>query len=450
MNFLDQLALPQSSGHIQLLEYVMILTMLLLIPYLGLLFGSTFFSVMYNKKGRNENNPTYIKFSKDVIDLVTVNKSSALALGAIPMLSMMFCYSQLMQNSGGSVSGNIFFAVLLFISSVITIYTFKYSFHLSDIFSLTKLNDQPEYSIKDEFEAYKKTTNKVLLKAGTYGLLLLFLSIYIFIGSLQFAADSSRWTEGDSVVSVLFSFQTIGHFLHFISLSFSITAIGILYVFFKPNGKYSGEDNTYTNFARKFALKTAMLFILAQPALYAVNLLLAPKNSLNWSYFGIAVFILFILFVIANLLYFMLKESHLRYRSSTMFLTLLLVTLFVVKDQTAFNTSSQLHSKQLSKEYDIFAQNFKEELGLFKVEVNGEEIYNGRCIACHTFDTKLVGPPYNSVLSKYENKIDGLTEFILNPKKIDPAYPAMPNQGLKPNEARAVAEFIMTTYQSKN
>ncbi|MDD3558656.1 MAG: hypothetical protein PHW27_08785 [Melioribacteraceae bacterium] len=448
MNFLDQFALPQSSGHIQLLEYVMILTMLLLIPYLALFLGSTFFSVLYNKKGRKEKNTTYIKFSKDVIDLVTVNKSSALALGAIPMLSMMFCYSQLMQSSGGSVSGNIFFSFLIYIASVIAIFTFKYSFHLSDIFNLTKLNGERDDSIQSEFDTLKKTTNKVLIKSGSYGLIFLFISVYVFIGSVQFATDSTRWAEGESILSILFSIQTITGFLHFIAISFSITAIKILYVFFKPGGKYSGKENDYTIFARNFALKTAMLFILVQPVLYAVNILLLPKNALNWSYFGIAVFVLFILLVLANLLYFMLKESNVKYRSSTMFLTLIMVTLFIVKDQTAFNTTSQLHTKKLAKEYDLFAQNFKEELGLFKVEVNGEEIYNGRCIACHNFDTKLVGPPYNSVLPKYENNIDGLAEFILNPQKIDPAYPAMPNQGLKPNEARAVAEFIMTTYQS--
>jgi cytochrome c1 len=59
----------------------------------------------------------------------------------------------------------------------------------------------------------------------------------------------------------------------------------------------------------------------------------------------------------------------------------------------------------------------------------------------------LVGPPYNEVLPKYVNNKDALVQFILNPQKINPAYPAMPNQGLKPNEARAVAEYILSTYQ---
>ena len=81
MDFLDNLVIPQSMEHIELLETMLIVTYIILLPYLGLLFGSTFFSVIYNGKGRKLNNPIYIKFSKNLIDLVTQNKVVVLGLG---------------------------------------------------------------------------------------------------------------------------------------------------------------------------------------------------------------------------------------------------------------------------------------------------------------------------------------------------------------------------------
>ena len=79
----------------------------------------------------------------------------------------------------------------------------------------------------------------------------------------------------------------------------------------------------------------------------------------------------------------------------------------------------------------------------------GEQIFNTKCIACHRFDQRLVGPAYKDVLPQFENDMDALVSFILNPKKVNPDFPAMPNQALKPQEAKAVALYIMNTYQSE-
>ena len=90
-----------------------------------------------------------------------------------------------------------------------------------------------------------------------------------------------------------------------------------------------------------------------------------------------------------------------------------------------------------------------EKLGISVETISGEEIFKGRCIACHSFDKKIVGPPYKETLVKYEGNIERLAEFIHNPQKIDPEYPPMPNQGLKPSEAKVVAEYILNTYNEK-
>jgi len=85
-------------------------------------------------------------------------------------------------------------------------------------------------------------------------------------------------------------------------------------------------------------------------------------------------------------------------------------------------------------------------LGIALVVLSGQEIYDAKCSACHLFDQKKVGPPYKTVIPKYEGKKAQLLAFILNPVKVDPAYPNMPNQGLKPAEADSIATYLLTRF----
>jgi cytochrome c551/c552 len=78
----------------------------------------------------------------------------------------------------------------------------------------------------------------------------------------------------------------------------------------------------------------------------------------------------------------------------------------------------------------------------------GEQLYNTKCIACHQFEQKMVGPAYKDVLPKYEGDLEKLKAFILNPVKVNPEFIPMPNQGLKPHEAESAAMFLMQKYEA--
>ena len=54
-----------------------------------------------------------------------------------------------------------------------------------------------------------------------------------------------------------------------------------------------------------------------------------------------------------------------------------------------------------------------------------------------------MGPPHNEVVPKYFGKEKELITYIRNPSKIDPNYPPMPNPGLKPNEVKAVVDYVL-------
>jgi cytochrome c len=131
-----------------------------------------------------------------------------------------------------------------------------------------------------------------------------------------------------------------------------------------------------------------------------------------------------------------------------LFFVLILASIsLIIKDQKAMSNSTEVHSLVLSTEYNKILADLKGE-GISAV-INAKEIYDVRCASCHKFEQKLVGPAHFDVLPKYVGKEAQLVAFIRNPVKVDPAYPPMPNPGLKPQEAEAVAKYLLEEYQKK-
>jgi len=123
------------------------------------------------------------------------------------------------------------------------------------------------------------------------------------------------------------------------------------------------------------------------------------------------------------------------------FSLLFMVLTIIISDQLVISNSTKVSSAILAVQYEEILADLKGEGG--PVELSGEEIYEIRCVACHKFDVKLVGPPHNEVVPKYFGNENQLTAYIRNPSKIDPNYPPMPNPGLRPREAKAVADYVL-------
>ena len=112
------------------------------------------------------------------------------------------------------------------------------------------------------------------------------------------------------------------------------------------------------------------------------------------------------------------------------------------------NNATELQTLKLGQKYEVMMASLIGET-VKAPEINGEEISTNICTACHQFDQRVVGPPYMSVLAKYENDKDALVQFIMNPSKIDTDYPPMPNQNLRKPEASAVADYLLQEYVNR-
>ncbi len=446
MEFLDNFVLPQSAHHMVLIKYLLVLTYLLLIPYLSVLMGSLIYSLYY--KSKSEGNSSAYRLSKELIDLTTFHKGLAFSFGLVPLISASFGYAQLLHKTGVNVPEYLLIAALIFFFAILLVYTFKYSFHLKDIFkSAEEKKIGEDERTQQEISSYSFNAVAINKKSGKYALLLLMLCLYIFIGSLELASNSAIWASGTSILNVFFSLSALLGFLKFVAASLAFTPVIVMYKYFRNEGQFHLQDSSYTEFIKGFVLPKALVFTLIYLVLTVLYSVSKPSTALSYNSFGYLVAGLLILLFVTSLLYQMLKQNNAGHSLSVMFLFVIVFGIFIVKDQYSFDVATKQQFALLENNYIAFETKLMEEMGVASVSISGADIYNGRCIACHNFDKKLVGPPYNTTMPKYEGKKDQLVKYILNPVKVNPEYPPMPNQGLKPKEAEAVAEYLLTTYK---
>ncbi|MFA5806522.1 MAG: cytochrome c [Melioribacteraceae bacterium] len=444
MEFLDKAILPQSAHHMVLIKYLIVVAFILMIPYLSLLLGNLTYSLYFRKRAIKENNEDLYKLSDDLIEMITFNKSVAFALGIVPMLSAMFGFAQLLNLTNASVHGYLFISLLFLFNALLLIYSYKNGF----LFKIKISDENPNLTdIEKNRIAKQERAVRIFGKSGKYGIVLLLISIYLFCGAIQLSFDTERWESVGNIGEMVFSFNALVSFAQFIISAFLITSAMILYRYFRTNSEDSNYSDEFKSYIRDFVLLRGLLASILLLLFVVLSVMMRSKLSLSYGVFGYSVFALCLILIVSSLFYVMLKESHTKYNSSLIFLVIVIVFVLIIRDQYSFDVSTKKQYAILAANYETYQAKINEQLGIGEAPINGADIYNGRCIACHTFDKKIVGPPYNSTMPKYEGKKDLLVKYILNPSKINPDYPAMPNQGLKPNEAEAVAEYLLTTYK---
>ncbi len=71
-------------------------------------------------------------------------------------------------------------------------------------------------------------------------------------------------------------------------------------------------------------------------------------------------------------------------------------------------------------------------------------LYQGICAGCHAYNLRMIGPPTLTVQALYRNDAQGIADYIAEPHKVRPDYPAMPSQGhLSPELRKEVAEYML-------
>jgi len=423
MNIFDQFVIPGTSNHILLIKYMLIISLMLFIPYAGMLLGGMFISSYFDKKGKREGNSLYTRFAKDVINKLTISESAKFGLGIVPALSIFFAYVQLLYSSNTVSLSMMALAVVIFFISLSFVYKYR------ETYKLERMLSQINYT-------------------GSIGKYLLLISLYILAGTMALSASPDNWGKINNVMQLIFSWQSFFGFLTLLCISGLISGSAIIFFFFKWDGGLKDMPNDYSELVRKFAGNLTLISGTLFPLMILLSYLYLPYSTLSplLFYYTIAVFAISL--ILGSFILSILKSNNTDAATSVFMLIIVLITLNIFKDQQAFATAVLPNTVKLTQLADNLEKESQNKL-MQNTGINAESIYTQKCSACHKFDQKLVGPPYDQVVPKYNGDVQKLAEFILNPQKIDPAYPPMPVQGLKKKEATAMAQWLINKSEKK-
>jgi cytochrome c len=338
-------------------------------------------------------------------------------------------------------------AVVLFIVSFVFIYKYRNTFRLGSVLhSLRKIAGKDALASTDEnvkhVEEFEESVESSNSSTGNAGKWLLFTAVYIFAGTMALASDPERWGTVNNVLQVIFSWQTIFSFLAFASLAGILTGGAIMFLFFSWNGGLEDMTDEYALLVKKTAGTVAMWSSILFPLFLMISYAYLPASALSPDVFYYMVIVLIISLIAGGFIYSMVKNSDTGSATAPFVLIIVLITFNIIKDQLAFGNAIHNVTVEIVK---IAEGNEKEakNKSLQTTGIDAEAIFTQKCSACHKFDQKVVGPPYKESVPKYNGDVQKLADYIFNPQKIDPAYPQMPNQGLKKKEATAMAKWLI-------
>jgi cytochrome c551/c552 len=440
MNIFDNLVIPPTAEHAALLNVLQIITLLIFLPFSGMILGGTLISVYYNKMGAKNGNTLYTRFAKDIMDKLFPKKSAGIAFVVLPAATVTLIYAQFLTGAKLITVNFLAFSVLYYFAAVIFIYKYKNSFleYIPKNKILVYFRLQKEEKIPEGKENAFETSLSLYAYLGIIAMLA---GLFLFVCGATIVTDPSRWNV-TGILKSIFSLPVWLNFIYIILASVAISGGAILYMFFVWQGGIKDMSEEYSKLIRSSVAPVSMISSILQPLFLFGSIILMPVSAMSSSVYVYIVFAFISILIVTNLLYGIMKESDMRFAGAVFFIMFITFTFTIVKDQLVFGNSVKEHMFTVyQKAGELDRQ--KESLVISNTGVNAEQIYNQKCIACHKFDAKLVGPPYKETVPKYNGDVKKLAEYIYNPQKINPEYPAMPNQGLKKKEAEAMAQWLM-------
>jgi cytochrome c len=441
MDLLKSLAMPQPVEHYRLLLFMLNLTFIVFVPYIGFLLGGAILAWREERKGRSTGNAMKVRFARDLVDIVLASKKVLAFMGVIPSLVLVFLYAQLLQQTPAIAVELAAWGFLLLLTAGILLYAYKYTFDLAGV--LDGLLGKGH--VTDEAKQFAAVNMRTHEAMGRWGIVSVAAGLFLLTSAIAVATDPALW-EGIGAIWELFITPSVYvKYLQFLALSLGVTGLGIVFFLFGWEGGRKLEPE-YAAYARKKGIDLAVVSLLAQPLLILLSLLMVPAEALSGVMVALAGIAVVMLLLALQLLYAMEKEGKLQYAALAFFSLICASAFTVTKDQLGIQNATKDHAARLVVSHERQIDALKAQLGIGAPLPTGEDIYNGKCAACHLYDQKKVGPPYNAVIPKYSGKKADMIAFVLNPVKVDPAYPPMPNQGLKPTEADSIVSYLFRKY----
>ncbi len=431
MEVLNTLALPQSTEHVHLLLFIYNIVMAVLLPYLALLTGSIVLAVYAERRATGDL--TTRTFARRLVSAVLPSRSFFTFFAVLPGAAVIFVYAQTLQGTPAQATGCALLALLTLIAAGIAGFAYQYTFRLSEALG----NGHAAGPAAAELQAGAASTHQ---KGGTVAAWAILLASFCLSAATAIGLRPSAWTGVASIPGVLISLDVWLMWALFLALAGAMTGVGLLFFHVRTA---LDEGATYEQTLRTIAFRLLTGSILTLPVFLAAVLFRLEDLAVSGWVYALAACSVLALFAALHAIYAYVQLDRAGSTAYGFALVILATTCLGTMFQVGLHNATRDHAVSLAVVYDRNEEALKTALGVGAKPLSGEDIYNGKCSACHLFDQKKVGPAYKNVVTKYAGRKADLVRFILNPVKVDPAFPNMPSQGLKPSEADSIATYIM-------
>lgn len=445
MEFINNLILAPTEAHLFVSKVLLVITAFVLFCYLGLVIGGTLWSLWFNVLDMDTANSRYRWLADYLIKLAVPNLGVLFFMGVLPLFTLVLIFSQLFYRvqSYDQLYAPVFSGSQAPTLALLVAFVFI-------VIGLAHIAIYKKFSLN-------RTGNFFLdIAPGVAGLGVLQLGAFLMAASITLGHDPEKWPLVTKIYSIfLFSWNSLATFVTFLLISFLVTGTALLFFYFGPLTKeHQRQDEPISNLVRNFGAGLVLAACMGLPVIQHWNLITLPRIAYSDTLFNVSLAGVIMLAIVAVSAFKMLQTGKASAILRTTVFSLLFVLMFSALTGLARENATRDHNWVLQHQASVRRVAIEgERAALIAASAEpdielGAEIYSQKCSACHAFDTRIVGPPYNAVLPKYAGKMDELKAFIANPVKVDPNYPAMPNQGLNAKEVASVAQYLVDKYEN--
>jgi mono/diheme cytochrome c family protein len=279
------------------------------------------------------------------------------------------------------------------------------------------------------------------------GILTALASLFILVSAAALLIMPEEWPFVAGNRGLILSWNGVAKFLEFAALSLAVAGAGILGIGSRLE-KGELQDSGISPLALKTGTIMASAALLIWPVPLLFGLVTLPAQALSPSVFILAGAGLFLALIASLQLLASPGEEKSRRATPVLIAILILFSIHVLTDHWARGNvliEPVLLARALSVTPALAVEKPVPEAAVEEEEPvsAGKEVFERHCTPCHRFDRRLVGPPLNEVVPKYRGDIETLKNFIGNPVKKNPDYPAMPKLALTEEEIAAVAAYLL-------
>ncbi|MGB3399105.1 MAG: c-type cytochrome [Candidatus Deferrimicrobiaceae bacterium] len=422
---------PLSTEFYSLLRHGLFLVLFFHLPFLGFLIGGSTVSLLLNFLGKEKRDPSYLRFSQELMRTVLMSKSALFLFGLVPLLLVWFIYARVLFDASPLPwqFWAVIFTVLLF------------------GFVLLSLYRSARGRVLD--------LSPISAATGAAGLLALILAFFLFSAGYGILFNPSKLPLLQKQIRFFLSWNAVVKFLLFLAFFFGMTGAAILLLCGRSAEGGEGTEAEYQGLVHRFGVNLTFLATLVLPVFLLLDLVTLPEIALSAEVFVSSAVVLLLSLAVCLTLFLFDGKGEGGPGARGVFLFVLIFLAMLLHDDAAVGNAYQdriaflrmqatavepVHAKEAPRKEPAAAAQVGEDAG--------KVVFETICAGCHRFDMRVVGPPLSEVVPKYGGDAEKLKAFIRAPVKVNPDYPSMPKLGLPEEEIDAVARYLIETVKT--